>query len=211
MRATRTAALALALLCLAAAPAAAADPDALVASTVCVKCGGGQGTGAVYERGGRCYVLTAAHVVPPKWPVTVRRGAGGADVAADVVLRDAGLDFAILKVPAGAFKGHGVELGADAPQRVGARIYHVGFYQGRFPDSFAAGRVAYVGREVVDDAGRRGTFDQADLTQFQGSSGGPIYDKRGKWVGFACLTAGERVGFFVPLRSVRARIDAMTQ
>ncbi len=135
----------------------------------------GVGTGFLVADG---YVLTCAHVVRGGNTVRATSTAGTA-YAATVVTMDTANDWALLRVD--GLTGTPIPVAADDPN-VGATIHCLGYPLGGIRDSadpiVGSGNIAALQR--LDGEQR---YMQITAPVNPGSSGGPVLDQYGRWVG----------------------------
>jgi len=196
-----------------------------------------RGSGTVFKRNGRTYVLTAAHVIEElkqvieddedekgkrvfwrdAWVVLERvkdgRKTGELRLLAKVVFatkseEDGGDDVAVLEVYEGdLFPYSAVPLPKGRSVWVGQECWHVGSLYGEFVNSVSRGIIAAVGRLLHGK-----TFYQTSTTAAPGSSGGGVFvvedDGQLYWVGMLTRGAGQTVNFVVPIERVRAALQA---
>jgi S1-C subfamily serine protease len=194
-----------------------------------------RGSGTVFKRNGRTYILTAAHVIEElkqvveddengkgkrvlwrdAWVVLERvkdgRKTGELRLLAKVVFatkseEDGGDDVAVLEVYEGdLFPYSAVPLPKGKSVWVGQECWHVGSLYGEFVNSVSRGIIAAVGRLLHGK-----TFYQTSTTAAPGSSGGGVFvvDEDGQlyWAGMLTRGAGQTVNFVVPIERVRAAL-----
>jgi hypothetical protein len=196
-----------------------------------------RGSGTVFKRNSRTFVLTAAHVIEElkqvieddedekgkrvfwrdAWVVLERvkdgRKTGELRLLAKVVFatkseEDGGDDVAVLEVYEGdLFPYSAVPLPKGRSVWVGQECWHVGSLYGEFVNSVSRGIIAAVGRLLHGK-----TFYQTSTTAAPGSSGGGVFvvDDDGQlyWVGMLTRGAGQTVNFVVPIERVRAALQS---
>ena len=176
------------------APTQPADPPASLAEratrwTVCVRSGPAYGAGVLLTRDG--LVLTALHVIMDD--VVRVRLLEGPWRHAQIVARDEASDLALLRTDSGSQPPP--EIASVLDLHSGDRVLSVGSpRQLRF--TVSRGVVAFVGRRMQ---GAR--YIQTDISVQPGSSGGPVFDDRGRLVGIMsfALRGSERIGFVLPV------------
>ena len=199
----------------------------ILAPSVTVSAGSGTGSGVIFTRGDRCFVLTAGHVVAPLREVVTKLEAGiekkyekFKDASVVVVLyekdrkvgkvemdaeilayssTDDGEDLALLEVRKKAFiKETAVFHLEDSAVSIGTRLYHCGSLQGEMgSNSLTNGIVSRVGRLYNGKL-----YDQSSVTAFPGSSGGGVFTEDGVYVGMITRGAGETFNLFIPSRRI---------
>ncbi len=169
------------------------------------------GTGFLIDHGGT-FVLTNDHIAAaaPELRVVL---AGGQEVPARVVGRDARLDVALLSIDVPRPKT--LALGDSDDLKVGEWLVVLG---DPFGDEVtaSAGIVSATGRDAAGSLvpGRAmgfRTFLQTDARIHRGNSGGPVLNTAGQVVGVAVAT-GDRlgeVGFAVPIDRVKEVLDTL--
>ena len=144
------------------------------------------------------HVVTSDHVVANATEVAVTLH-DGTRHAARVVGRDARTDLAVLKI-----EGDGphpwLSFGNDGEARVGDWVVAIGNPFG-FGGTVTAGILSARGRDLR--AGGQGDFLQVDAPINRGSSGGPLFDARGRVIGvnaaiYAPAGGNVGIGFAVP-------------
>lgn len=173
------------------APAAseppASDPstmfDVAVGATLAIRAGNLYGAGVIVD--GRGAAITAAHVVGSHATVHVRLS-GGATVEAEVVAVDEALDLALLRLD-GADAAP-PPIGRAMALRPGDGLFAVGNPK-ELGFSVHRGAVSYTGRRM-----RGVRFVQADIAANPGSSGGPVFDDRGRLIGVMSFVLRDSAG-----------------
>ena len=153
------------------------------------------------------HVVTSDHVVADAAEVTVTLH-DGTRHEARVVGRDARTDLAVLKIDA-AGPPSWLAFGDDGEARVGDWVVAIGNPFG-FGGTVTAGILSARGRDIR--AGGYGDFLQVDAPINRGSSGGPLFDTRGRVIGvnaaiYAPAGGNVGIGFAVPA-SVAAPVVA---
>lgn len=173
-------------------------------SVVQVRTGVGQGSGVIVAPRG--LVVTNEHVVAGASTVEIVTN-DGRTVPAEVVVRDARQDLAVLR-PAGVLPtGVPVAQEAGGGLRVGDAVFAVGSPYG-LQNSVTAGIVSAVNRP-----GEGGVpMIQTDAPINPGNSGGGLFDLRGRLVGIptsirAPIPGNVGIGFAVPVSRVIALLD----
>lgn len=83
---------------------------------------------------------------------------------------------------------------------VGTTLYHMGSLLGQFgSNSMTRGIMSQHGRVYQGKV-----YDQTTVAAFPGSSGGGVYDGKGKYVGMVVRGAGETFNLIVPIRRLKA-------
>ena len=147
---------------------------------------------------GEGHVVTSDHVVADAAKVTVTLH-DGTRHEARVVGRDARTDLAVLRIE-DAGPSAWLAFGDDADARVGDWVVAVGNPFG-FGGTVTAGILSARGRDIR--AGGYGDFLQVDAPINRGSSGGPLFDTRGRVIGVNAAIYGPTggnvgIGFAVP-------------
>ena len=153
------------------------------------------------------HVVTSDHVVADATEVTVTLH-DGTRHEARVVGRDARTDLAVLKID-DAGPSSWLSFGDDGEARVGDWVVAIGNPFG-FGGTVTAGILSARGRDIR--AGGYGDFLQVDAPINRGSSGGPLFDTRGRVIGvnaaiYAPAGGNVGIGFAVPA-SVAAPVVA---
>ena len=147
---------------------------------------------------GEGHIVTSDHVVADAAEVTVTLH-DGARHEARVVGRDARTDLAVLRIEGGG-SSPWLAFGDDAAARVGDWVVAVGNPFG-FGGTVTAGILSARGRDIR--SGGYGDFLQVDAPINRGSSGGPLFDTRGRVIGVNAAIYGPAggnvgIGFAVP-------------
>ena len=147
---------------------------------------------------GSGHIVTSDHVVAKATEVTITLH-DGTRHDARVVGRDARTDLAVLKVE-GATPSSWLAFGDDGAARVGDWVVAVGNPFG-FGGTVTAGILSARGRDIR--SGGYGDFLQVDAPINRGSSGGPLFDTRGRVIGvnaaiYAPSGGNVGIGFAVP-------------
>lgn len=111
-----------------------------------------------------------------------------------------GEDLALLELRRkGAFeKSTSFYLDKKLPA-VGTTLYHMGSLLGQFgSNSMTRGIMSQHGRVYKGKV-----YDQTTVAAFPGSSGGGVYDDKGKYVGMVVRGAGETFNLIVPVRRIK--------
>ena len=153
------------------------------------------------------HIVTSDHVVADAAEVTVTLH-DGTRHEARVVGRDARTDLAVLRID-DAGPSSWLAFGDDGEARVGDWVVAIGNPFG-FGGTVTAGILSARGRDIR--AGGYGDFLQVDAPINRGSSGGPLFDTRGRVIGvnaaiYAPAGGNVGIGFAVPA-SVAAPVVA---
>ena len=144
------------------------------------------------------HIVTSDHVVEGAAEVTITLH-DGTRLEASVVGRDERTDLAVLKVEGdGAYPW--LSFGDDGDARVGDWVVAIGNPFG-FGGTVTAGILSARGRDI--STGGYGDFLQVDAPINRGSSGGPLFDARGRVIGvnaaiYAPAGGNVGIGFAVP-------------
>ena len=147
--------------------------DKVLPCTVCVRVGGGQGSGVIVSEDG--YVLTAAHVSGPADRDVTIILSDGRKVKGKSLGGNRGLDCGLVQITDKGKWPH-VEMGHSAELRRGQWCVAVGH-----PGGFRPGRPPVVRLGRVLGQGRKGI--QSECTLVGGDSGGPLFDLDGNVIG----------------------------
>ena len=144
------------------------------------------------------HIVTSDHVVANATEVTVTLH-DGTRHQAQVVGQDARTDLAVLEIE-GEAPSSWLAFGDDGDARVGDWVVAVGNPFG-FGGTVTAGILSARGRDIR--AGGYGDFLQVDAPINRGSSGGPLFDTRGRVIGvnaaiYAPAGGNVGIGFAVP-------------
>lgn len=161
-------------------------------SVVQVRTDGRLGSGVVVAPG---IVLTNAHVLAADGRPGIVLTASGEEIPFTWSLKHPFADVGIVRVP--ALRAEPAPLGTGLELRPGEGVSLIGSPQG-LAFSFSDGSVSAVGRKL--DGGPT-TMIQFTAPISQGSSGAPLFDRRGRVVGLASLffNEGQALNFAVPI------------
>lgn len=159
-------------------------------ATVCVRAGGGSGSGVIISEDG--YVLTAGHVVGEPGQRVTFVFPDGSTARGESLGMNVGIDSGLMKITdEGPWPF--VEMGSMEGLGAGTWVVAMGH-----PGGFDAERpiVARLGRVYRV----RDNFIQTDCTIIGGDSGGPLFDLEGKVVGIhSRISVSLRQNFHVPI------------
>ena len=147
---------------------------------------------------GEGHIVTSEHVVADATEISVTLH-DGTRHEARVVGRDARTDLAVLEIESDG-SSPWLAFGDDADARVGDWVVAIGNPFG-FGGTVTAGILSARGRDIR--AGGNGDFLQVDAPINRGSSGGPLFDTRGRVIGvnaaiYAPAGGNVGIGFAVP-------------
>lgn len=148
--------------------------------------GRGGGAGFIFDPAG--LIATNAHVVSGAIRVSVRLRDGRV-LPARIIGVDATLDLAVLRIEAGA-PLLAVELGDSRQMREGDPVWAIGAPMG-YAFSVTSGILS--GRGRLYDATYPVALLQHDAALNPGSSGGPLFDRRGQVIGVNTATPPETI------------------
>jgi S1-C subfamily serine protease len=160
--------------------------DAWALSTIMVRAGLGHGSGVQIAPG---LFLTAAHVIENGKPVAV--ASDGREAPADVLWVSKAYDVALIRA-AGLTKTSVSPLHCEAVS-TGLRVKAIG-NPGPFQFAHSWGRVA-IGEPEERDRWKSTII--VDVTAGPGSSGGPVFDMRGRVIGLVVAYAPSYPGFML--------------
>jgi len=176
--------------------------------------GGVQGSGFVYDFGGRMVVLTNYHVVQDTTDLSVTFSDGDG-YAANVLGTDPYSDLAVLSVDAPAFEFKPVTIVSSASLRVGEPVIAIGNPYG-LVGSLTTGVVSATGRTITEDTA--GGYAIANIIQTStpinpGNSGGPLLNSVGNVVGItaAIVSDSQGLGFAIPSNTILREISALVR
>lgn len=151
------------------------------------------------------YILTAHHVVDRSKSVEVRT-ANGQRLEARIVVSDAQIDLALLKVDSDQ-DFSSLPLGDSDDIRVGDLAVVFGYPFGR-ESSMNMGIISRAGKSYRDSASYE--MIQTDAGAYPGGSGGPLLNAKGHVVGMITM-ASERgnMGFAVPINVLKRVIPRL--
>ena len=165
--------------------------------------GSGAGTGIILTADGE--VLTNAHVVSGADTVRVRLEGESQSRSATIVGSDGVNDLALLKI--GNASGlPTAELGDSATVKVGDDIVAIGNALGLPGDpTVTRGIVSATDRTLDNLTG----LIQHDAAINPGNSGGPLINRSGQVVGINTATAGQGIGFAIPIDHAKSVIERL--
>ncbi|MDX1564870.1 MAG: trypsin-like peptidase domain-containing protein [Phycisphaeraceae bacterium] len=173
----------------------------------------GNGSGWVYTRGGKQYIITNNHVIKEARSINVKFF-DKSNRAARVVGRDPKTDIAVLKVDGGDL--HPAKL-ADKPVQPGEIVFAFGS-PFQFEFSVSQGIISGKGRQLGILAHHQGyeDFIQTDAAINPGNSGGPLTNVFGEVVGMntAIATrtgASNGLAFAIPAPMIRNVVNQIIE
>ncbi len=184
-------------------------------SVLIVSPNGGQGTGVVFRKDTRVFVLTAAHVVAGFSKVDVRivihnddHKVGYTSFTGRVVALDSLVDAALIYVDAPTNYFRFAEFDSLIPPAVGTPVFHCGNFLGEdFDTSISLGVVANVGVRP-NGAWPWAVTDETTCAISPGSSGGPVFNSTNdKVIGLVVglvPNLGDPVKVYIPVRVIAA-------
>ncbi len=152
-----------------------------------------QGSGVILA--GNNLVATNAHVVEGEASLTIKFRDGNT-LAGALVVADPHLDLALVRIPPGNYPS--VQLGDSDALRAGERVVAIGAPLG-LEQTVSSGEVAAL--RLMD--GER--IIQISVPISHGSSGGGLFDRKGRLVGIttASATDGQNLNFAMPSNSLK--------
>jgi len=172
------------------------------------------GSGFVLDRSGD--ILTNAHVVDGAQKVTVRLGASGSAVPAQVVGTDNSNDLAVLRVDPSSVALHPLPLATPSSVHVGDPVAAIGNPFG-FDRTITAGIVSALQRQITaPDGFTIQHVIQTDAAINPGNSGGPLIDAQGRVIGInsQIATGGNGnanvgIGFAIPIATAKHELPVL--
>lgn len=165
------------------------------------------GSGVLVDPSG--IVVTNYHVIRQADEVKIAM-ADGREFASEILLKDEGLDLAVLKIENGG-EFPSVRLGDSEALEVGDLVLAIGnpFGVGQTTTSGIVSALARTPRGITDF----GFFIQTDAAINPGNSGGALIDMKGEVVGintaiFSRSGGSNGIGFAIPANIVRAVVKA---
>ncbi|MDP2901185.1 MAG: trypsin-like peptidase domain-containing protein [Candidatus Bathyarchaeota archaeon] len=187
--------------------------DSVVLIRVTLSTGTAQGSGFIYDAGGRIVIITNYHVIENAiaGSITVTF-IDGTIVKAEPVGSDPYSDVAVISVsaPIGLLKP--LKLGSSSRLKVGENVITIGNPYG-LANTLTSGIVSAVGRQM-DSTGNYPIVDviQTDAAINPGNSGGPLLNMNGEVVGIntAIPTETSRgIGFAVPSDTIARELPSL--
>lgn len=169
-------------------------------ATVCVRAGGGSGSGVIISEDG--YVLTAGHVIGEPGQRVTFVFPDGSTARGESLGMNVGIDSGLMKITdEGPWPF--VEIGNLEEVRVGTWVIAMGH-----PGGFDAER------PIVTRLGRvyrmRDNYIQTDCTIIGGDSGGPLFDLDGKVIGIhSRISVSLRQNYHVPITTYTETWDRL--
>jgi S1-C subfamily serine protease len=168
------------------------------------------GTGFVVDKEGM--IVTNKHVVSDSNATYRIITKDDVEYEVEKIYRDPVNDIAILSVNA---ELHPAELGDSGNLKVGQFVVAIGTALGEFRHTVTTGVISGMGRGVEASNGLGGFVEeldnviQTDAAINPGNSGGPLLNSVGQVIGVntAISTAGENIGFAIPINVVKASLE----
>jgi S1-C subfamily serine protease len=174
--------------------------------------GGVQGSGFVYNFGGRTVILTNFHVVQDTTNLSVTFSDGNG-YSATVLGIDPYSDLAVVSVNAPSSEFKPVQIVSSASLRQGEQVIAIGNPYG-LVGSLTTGVVSATGRTITEDTA--GGFAIANIIQTStpinpGNSGGPLLNAVGNVVGIttAIVTDSQGLGFAIPSDTILREVSSL--
>lgn len=187
--------------------------DSVVLIRVTLSTGTAQGSGFIYDAGGRIVIITNYHVIENAiaGSITVTF-IDGTIVKAEPVGSDPYSDVAVIRVNAPASLLKPLRLGNSSRLKVGENVIAIGNPYG-LAYTLTSGIVSAVGRQM-DSKGNYPIVDviQTDAAINPGNSGGPLLNMSGEVVGIntAIPTETSRgIGFAVPSDTIARELPSL--
>ena len=169
-------------------------------ATVCVRAGGGSGSGVIISEDG--YVLTAGHVVGEPGQRVTFVFPDGSTARGETLGMNVGIDSGLMKITdEGPWPF--VEVGDLENVGIGTWVVAMGH-----PGGFDAERpiVARLGRVYR----MRDNYIQSDCTIIGGDSGGPLFDLEGRVIGIhSRISVSLRQNYHVPITTYQETWDRL--
>ena len=173
-----------------------------------------QGSGFVYDLGGRMVVVTNFHVVDGAENITVTFSDGNA-YAATVLGSDVYADLAALSTEAPENELKPLQIASSSTLKVGDPVVAIGNPFG-LAGSMTVGIVSQFGRTINEST--TGGFSIANIIQTSalinpGNSGGPLLNYLGQVVGIttAIVADSQGVGFAIPSNTILREIESLVE
>ncbi len=187
--------------------------DSVVLIRVTLSTGTAQGSGFIYDAGGRIVIITNYHVIENAiaGSITVTF-IDGTIVKAEPVGSDPYSDVAVISVSAPINLLKPLKLGSSSRLKVGENVITIGNPYG-LANTLTSGIVSAVGRQM-DSTGNYPIVDviQTDAAINPGNSGGPLLNMNGEVVGIntAIPTETSRgIGFAVPSDTIARELPSL--
>ena len=187
--------------------------DSVVLIRVTLSTGTAQGSGFIYDAGGRIVIITNYHVIENAvvGSITVTF-IDGTIVKAEPVGSDPYSDIAVISVSAPASLLKPLKLGSSSRLKVGESVIAIGNPYG-LANTLTSGIISAIGRQM-DSTGNYPIVDviQTDAAINPGNSGGPLLNMDGEVVGIntAIPTETSRgIGFAVPSDTIARELPSL--
>lgn len=186
--------------------------------------GFGDVTGGGGARAGTGFILTSDGLIATNHHVVDDTSlaynvvlADGRSFDVDNIEIDPSFDFAILHIKASNLPV--VSLGSSDDLKVGQRVIAIGNAFGELQNTVTEGVVSARGRTITASSGLGGQAEQlegllqTDAAINEGNSGGPLVNLSGQVVGVntATDTAGQNLGFAIPIDEAKVAIDSVVK
>ena len=171
----------------------------------------GSGSGFIVSEDG--LILTNKHVVVDEEADYTVIDNEGRKFSAEVLARDPFQDLAILQIEKMVEPFPVVNLGDSDNLQIGQTAIAIGDVLGEFRNSVSLGVVSGLGRTITASGGGMvqvlEDVIQTDAAINPGNSGGPLLNLQGEVIGIntAMATAGENVGFAIPVNQAKRAIE----
>jgi serine protease Do len=173
----------------------------------------GAGSGFIASKNG--LIVTNKHVVSDTDAAYSVILADGSKFDAQVLARDPGLDFAVLKINKTNLPV--VKLGDSSKIKVGQTVIAIGNALGEYQNTTSIGIVSGLERTITATSGGLSevleNVIQTDAAINPGNSGGPLLNLNGEVIGInvAMSTTGQSISFALPINSIKTSLAQVEQ
>lgn len=161
------------------------------------------GSGLIVKSDG--IILTNYHVIEGSYPAIVKLKGG--DICEDISIIDFNerLDIAVLKIK--AFNLPTVVLGDSSDIRIGEKVFVIGNPHG-YENTISDGLLSQ-----IRDTGKGYFLHQISAPISAGSSGSPVFNKKGQVIGIATLSdiQGQNLNFSIPINYVKGLVNGQVR
>lgn len=170
----------------------------------------GLGTGVIINEKG--YILTNSHVSGEKKSSCYVTLKDGRNYNGTVIWSDSDIDISVVKISVDSLKA--TELGDSDNVKLGEKVYAIGNPVGfEFQRTVTSGIISAIDRSIkIEEENKVSYMEdliQTDATINPGSSGGPLINENGEFIGINTvkITSAEGIGFAIPINTIKPIIE----